>query len=362
MKTKVLFVCSLILFLPLAGAVNLTANFSGVENGQRVDNLDSGPVFPDDTGKWAIDFEVNETSEIWLVLEKTLDRENSCEEPENEPVSSCNDTGELDEVIEITEFIDQDRDLQHDQGEALNPVGEGLNSLENPETANGSFEADTEYTLLTNWSIPLDAGNRFMSDSVSYNLTIAANRSASSNEPAETISSNSETSSNSFESSSTREASIGSSTDEETDPTDKSETQLNGSLMLSVTDNDGEPVNASLNFEEIDRTVSTDTDGKINISLKQGNYSINVTAEGFQRKIRQVEITQGDEKKVEIVLSLESIQSTIEGETSDLQEDIGTAATGDFITSDSVYPYLGASILIVIGGAFYLNQYRSQGG
>ena len=351
-KSKILAVFAFIMFAPASmAAVNVTAEFSGIENGRAVPDLSEGPVFPGDGSSWLITFQVNETADTWLVLSKTADEENTCEEPENEDPSICGNSGELDESVELSGFFDSNSNFEYDSSqETLFDIGEGENMLGNTETSNGSFEANTEYELIVNWSIPLAAGSNFMTDSLSYNLTIAANESVPEQVSSDTESSGEGGSVGTFQTSTTSTASLGSvdDGDNQNDEDNTTGTTQNGSLNIVVTDSDGNPMNATAMISGADLQKSTDQDGEARFELEPGNYSINVSSSESDSSTVWAIVEEDINSSVEVQLSSASAQT--DTETEPIKEDSGNSLTGAFTGSTTTY----ASMIILFTAVILL--------
>lgn len=327
---KTLVIILMTALIPLASAADINATFSGLENGQEIEDLNEVGLFPGDSGKWKITFEVNESTEVFITLNKTADDENTCEEPENEALDTCGDTGELDEFLGFNGFLDTDSDKEYDASENLFTVSENSTRIENPDTVDGNFSADNVYELIVNWNIPIESGSIFMTDSASYDVMMSAGSTINeTNSEQETD----QTESGSSSSSSFSTSRIESSDTEEAVENDNSDTSgEKGRLIVDVSNTLGDPLNSTINISEpADITDFTGDDGKAEFSLQEGNYSVTVTSTGYQEQISNTTVNLGEETVLNITLV--SVEETPETETVETPETALETVTGAFTES-----------------------------
>lgn len=363
---KALLIVLITALIPLASAADIKATFTGLENGQEVSDLDESGLFPGDSGKWKISFEVNESTQVFITLDKISDSENSCEEPENEPSDSCADTGELDEVLEFNGFLDSDSDLEYDADEVLFEVSENTTKMEDPDAVEGNFSSGNVYELIVNWDIKSESGNIFMTDSTTFEVLLSAGSTANetSSDPVidQSVSSGS-ASSSSAGFSTTRADPSGTEDTEVEESTSAVENRGSGSeelgtLIVDVSGPDSAPVNASVTISEpADIREFTGDDGKAEFVLDQDNYSVNMASPGYEEQDSKTRVTSGDETLLNVTLV--SAGETLESETAESSETALESVTGAFSESRAGSWLL--SLIVIIGGSLIAYRHSIGG-
>lgn len=294
--------------------VTLTVTRGGEKyTGNRTLNVERGEfddVLPLDTGKNTVSVEVENESYMYVEAEKIFDLENTCVEPEEdiEGVGCPIEGGELDMFLEFDAFLDDNRNLEHDQGETLERNVTTEKRLEDRTGEPMKFAPGT-YTLVFNWTfVDHPENNLAQTDTAEYNYTVRLE--ATGDDTTDGGTGDNGTDGNNTDGGTGDNSTDGNTTDgDTTDGSGGGSGTSSGSSVIESSGSGGDSgtgslfVNISNGSAPLEDATVTVTDGNRNVrtgetgekgdasfSLNDGSYTVNVTLEGYISEETGVEV------------------------------------------------------------------------